>query len=117
MADLDAVGFGKHDRFGDLFTICLVPSIVFELNMQVKTALGRIRLGALGVGAGQRSLDLIRAPTNVLFPPRQVSLSGQLLKVLIVIVVLFYLKDRLEQLVSLFSDLVNLRHHLLIARV
>ena len=70
LADLDAVGLGKHDRFGDLFTICLVPSIVFELNMQVETALRRVRLRAFSIGAGQRSLYLIRAPPNMLFPPR-----------------------------------------------
>lgn len=117
LADCHAIRLGKNDRFRDFLTICLISTIVFELDMEVKTAFGGVRFGAFGIGAGKTTLDLIGAPTDVLFPSREVSLPSQLLQVLLIVVILLHLEDGFEQLVSVFRNVADLGHHLLITRV
>ena len=85
--------------------------------MQVETALARIALGALGVGADQLALDFVRAPSVVLFAPGQVPLASGALKVLIAVVELLELQDVLEQGVAALGHLAYLGEQLLILEV
>jgi len=52
LIDINPICFSIHDRFGNLLPICLVSSIVFDLDVQVKRAFRGVRLGALGIWAG-----------------------------------------------------------------
>ena len=92
MVDFKAVGLSYDDRFGDLFTIRFVPSIVFVLDVQVEAAFAAVGFRALGVGALKLVLNFIRTPSVMFFASRKVPLSCRACQVLLIIVVLLDLK-------------------------
>ena len=75
LANLQIIDLGVDDRFGDFLSICLVTSIVFDLDVQIETAFAGVRLVAFGVGAFEDTFDLICTPSIVLFAAGKVPLS------------------------------------------
>ena len=77
--------------------------VVFDLDVQIETALTRVALVALPVRAKQLSLDLVRTAPIVLLTPRQVPLAGRPLKILVAVIKLLELQNALQKRVSFFG--------------
>ena len=78
-SDLQALRLVVHYGLRSLLSVSLVTPIVLQLDVQVETSLACVRLIAFCVGTGKDALDLIGAPSIVLFAPAQVPLTGGLL--------------------------------------
>jgi len=95
IADCDPVRLCKDDRLGNLLTIGLVATIVFDLDVEVETALTGVTLGAFGVGAGQLSMNFICTSPIMLLTPRQVPFASRAFEIFVAIVELLELEDAL----------------------
>ena len=59
-----------NQRFRQLFPVCLVATVVFDLDVQVEGALAAIDLLTALVWTNERPLNLFSCPPIVLFPVR-----------------------------------------------